>query len=276
MLSVNMEPPIGPEFNLELHLPDATTPLVILLGPRSCGKTMLMVRLAHWLSGNGYTVVPSQFINIVPNERLIQIWNQLIDSINDGYPTQKAHECHFMSIKVINRFGEPICQILDSPGDFFFDPNYPQHLFPRYIIQLIESTNPKTWIYIVEHRWKDAKNKLNYANKIVEMQSLIYPSDKVFFICNKSDLHPALFNTGQPNVSQFFIDVKNEYPGIFSKYENKNPISRLWRKYNCDFVVFSAGTFNTAADGRLHYTPSRDSYSAGLWKIIAKDQKVKI
>ncbi len=266
-----MEPPIGPEFNLELQLPDATTPLVILLGPGDCGRTMLISRLARWLIGKGYMLEPSKFIKSMRSERIEQICNRYMDAINSDYPTQKAYGCNFMSLKVINSSGEPICQILDSPGDLFFDLLWSELPFPYFIIQLIKSTNPKTWMFIVERNWKDEKDRLNYADKIIKMLSLIEPSDRVIFTCSKSDCHPGLFNAGQPNVPQFFKDIKNQYPGIFSKYEVKNPIVRLWRKYNCDFVVFSAGAFYDTADGGLYYSPSKDLYPANLWKSIIKN-----
>jgi hypothetical protein len=101
-------------------------------------------------------------------------------------------------------------------------------------------------------------------------QQNVQSKDRVIFTCHKADLHSALFNNGIPNKTQFFKEIKNQYEGIFSKYMNKNPITKLWRTYNFDFVVFSAGTFNKTADNKETYDAGSDKYPAKLWKSIVK------
>ena len=258
-----------------VHLKDKTTPIVILFGPHSCGKTIMTFRLAHWLMGQGYYVESDRNFRLCNEfyKKACDLFEEVVHGDFDY--VEGAQMIHFMLVRVMNKYGEPICQILEAPGQHYFDYTYPNHEFPMYINELCTADNPKIWMFIVERNWKDAKDRLNYANKIIKMQSLIKPSDRVIFTCHKSDLHPALIYAGKPkpDVPQFFKDIKDQYPGIFSKYENKNPISRLWRKYNFDFVVFSAGTFNPTADGGQRYNPSKERNPASLWKAITKNLK---
>ena len=80
----------------------------------------------------------------------------------------------------------------------------------------------------------------------------------------------AAINNGIPNEKRFFQEIKNQYPGIFSRYKNKNPITSLFNSYNFEFVVFSAGTFNPTTDKRQVYTQGKDFYPERLWKAISK------
>ena len=141
-------------------------------------------------------------------------------------------------------------------------------MFPSYIDVICHSNNPKTWLFIVERNWSEHSNRLNYADKIMKMQAKISPKDRVIFTCHKADLHPALFDATIPNKKQFFKDIKNQYPGIFSKYENKNPLTKFGKPYNFKFVVFSAGTFNELSDDKVRYNESNDKYPAELWSAI--------
>ena len=192
---------------------------------------------------------------------------------------------HIMLITV--RYGNGCICLLELPGHLFFDQcrNLDhkrllelERLFHSYFSTLVNSSNPKIWFFFVESFWphycyKDDYSSMRrlYAERILDMEEIIPSTDKVVFICAKVDLHHGLFKNGQPDVPQFFKDIKNQYPGIFSKYEVKNPIVRLWRKYNCDFVAFSAGSFYMTYEGGLSYSPSKDLYPANLWKSITKN-----
>lgn len=248
-------------------------PIIILFGARSSGKTMTLVRLTRWLKANGYQVEPDRNFRLSNSESYKRMCDTFDENVNSNYAASRTHVLNFMLVRVMNRYGEPICHILEAPGEHYFDDKYPDKEFPRYINEICTINNPKTWMFIVEMNWKDRQDRLNYANKIIRMQSIIEPSDRVIFTCHKADMQRNLYDGGRPNVGQFFKNIANQYPGIFSRYENRNPITRLWRKYNFDFAVFSAGLFNATADGGQSYTPSNDRYPASLWKSIMKTVK---
>ncbi|MDH6303905.1 hypothetical protein M2459_000237 [Parabacteroides sp. PF5-5] len=249
-------------------------PVIILFGAGSSGKTMTLIRLTRWLRKNGYKVEPDRSFRPSNSGHYKEMCDTFDEAVNSDYSAGATSILNFMLIKVMNKYGEPICQILEAPGEHYFSRQFPNEPFPRYINTICTIDNPKTWMFIVESNWEDLQDRLNYANKIIKMQSQIEPKDRVIFTCHKADMHPALFDAGRPNKEQFFKNIKNQYQGIFSKYMNQNPITKLWRKYNFDFVIFSAGLFNDTADGSgQSYTPSNDRYPAELWKAIIKTVK---
>lgn len=272
---------------IKVTITDASAPIIILFGAGASGKTMTLVRLTRWLLANGYQVEPDRNFRASDSAEYEYMCNIFMDTVNSDYAADRTHQCNFMLIKVRNRYGEPICQILEAPGEHYFDYKNPQRPFPPYINTIRNSANPKTWMFIVEKDWipeqekNDASNsemdfakiRRNYAEKVLAMQGQIRPDDRVIFTCHKADKHPGLFYAGRPNTAQFFKEVKEQYPGIFTRYENKNPISRLWRKYNFDFVIFSAGNFNDTYEGGQFYTESPNQYPAALWKSIMKTVK---
>jgi hypothetical protein len=283
--SGNITPPVTPssdsnldrEEDLEPNKIKVTisdpSPVIILFGAGASGKTMTLIRLTRWLKEHGYKVEPDR--NFRPSNSLHykQMCESFNEIVNSDYAVGRNRIMDFMLIKVMNKYGEPICQILEAPGEHYFNDRFPNQQFPRYINDICTINNPKTWMFIVEYEWKDKQDRSNYADKIIEMQGRIEPKDRIIFTCHKADRHRALFSAGQPNREQFFKNIKNQYEGIFSKYMNKNPITKLWRKYNFDFVVFSAGVFNDTNDGGKSYTQSNDRYPAELWKSIVKTVK---
>jgi hypothetical protein len=222
------------------------SPIVILFGAGQSGKTMTLVRLTRYLRKLGYRVEPDRIFRPSNSKRYKLMCDMFDSSVNSDYAAESTSALNFMLLKVWNKTGEPICQILEAPGEHFFDQKAPKRDFPTYINKICELANRKTWVFIVERDWtEDPSIRKNFADKILSMQSRnAVINDKVIFTCHKADLHEPLFDGGIANKSQFFQDIKNQYPNIFLKYINKNPITRLYRKYNFDFVVFSAGRFN--------------------------------
>ena len=250
------------------------SPVIILFGAGQSGKTMTLVRLTRYLKKLGYKVEPDRIFRPSADKHYQIMCNTFDSIVNSEFAASRTKVLSFMLVKVMNKYGEPFCQILEAPGEHYFDEKYPKKGFPSYINKISTIDNQKTWIFIVEKDWKDPSVRKDYSDKIISMQSQdAVVNDKVIFTCHKADLHNALFNGGIPNKTQFFKDIKNQYPNIFSKYLNKNPITSLFRKYNFDFVVFSSGRFNETEDGERVYTQSNDKYAAELWNAIYKTVK---
>ncbi len=250
------------------------SPIVILFGAGNSGKTMTLIRLTRYLKKQGYKVEPDRIFR-PSNSKLYQDMCDTFDNtVNSDYAAASTQTLSFMLVKVMNKYGEPICQILEAPGEHYFSEKDTKKGFPTYINKIGELDNRKTWVFIVEKDWKDSDIRKAYADKIVSMQSQdAVVNDKIIFTCHKADLHKALFDGGVPNRAQFFKDINNQYPNIFSKYLNKNPITSWFRKYNFDFIVFSAGRFNKTEDGGQVYNQSNDRFAADLWKAIHKTIK---
>ena len=252
------------------------SPIIILFGPRSSGKTMTLVRLTRWLVAQGYNVSPDRTFR----PSYDTFYQKLCDSfnvvVNSDFAASSNQVLDFMLVKVTNRYGELVCQILDAPGAHYFDNQNLDKEFPAYINKILSIDNPKIWLFMVENDWMDEEDRIGYAHKINQMQRLMRTSDKVIFICHKADKKRVLFDARHQMSYYFFEEIYYQYPYIFSNYKNKNFITKLWRKYNFDFVVFSAGWFKNIDDGRQLYVQGDDKYPAALWKSIMKTIKGRL
>jgi len=249
-----------------------SSPIIVLFGARTSGKTMTLVRLSRYLKDKGYTVEPIRTFR--PSNS--KIYQEMCDNFNNNIFSNQAAKrtrtLNFMLVKVSNKNGSPICQILEAPGEHYFDTDK-EMTFPPYILNIVESSNPKTWLFIVELDWRDNATRLKYAEKVKEMRNIIKPSDKIILMCHKADRKRSYYHKGNPDKAHFFHDVKEQYPAIFKGHENTNPVTRFFSSYDFDFVVFSAGQFSKVSDTEQTYTPSNDKYPEELWRVIYKTVK---
>lgn len=101
------------------------------------------------------------------------------------------------------------------------------------------------------------------------MQGLISPNDRVVFLFNKADMHRHQYKAnGEPNKQVFFNTIKQQYPGIFTRYQNTGIAKYMYGPYNFKVVCFSSGVFNKTNDGREVWTPEKDWYCQELWNAI--------
>ena len=130
--------------------------------------------------------------------------------------------------------------------------------------------NKKVWVFFVEQDWGSNQGERNlYAQKICSMQGLISPNDRVVFLFNKSDKHRHQYKpNGEPNKQVFFTNIQQQYPGIFTRYQNTGFAKLIYGAYNFKAVCFSSGVFNRTNDGREVWTPEKDWYCQELWNAI--------
>jgi len=250
------------------------SPVIILFGAGASGKTMTLIRLTRYLIQEGYKVSPERTFRDARDTHYQEMCDNFIGIVNNNKAPGRNQIIDFMLVKVMDKWGRPICQLLEAPGEHYFDPNAPRTPFPAYINTISQSTNRRTWVFIVEKDWMNQSDRNNFAQKITDLQQqYVLTQDQVIFTCHKADLHSNYMSGGQYNIPLFFNDIANQYPNIFSKYINANPISKFWQKYNFDFVVFSAGSFNEDGEGGQNYIPSTTSNPALLWKSILKTVK---
>ncbi len=256
--------------SIVVTISDTQTPIVVLFGARTSGKTMALIRLTRFLKANGFSVIPDRVFRPGYDTRYAAVCENFERVVYSDTTEGGTGVVNFMLVKVLDKIGRPICQILEAPGEHYFDTKDPKRPFPPYIRAIATAPNRKTWAFIVEQDWgRDAAMRQLYADKICAMQSQVRPRDKVVFIVNKVDKIPQQFlRDNRPNTNQFFRNVFGQYPGIFSRYMNDNPISKLWRPYNFDFIPFSAGTFSPTQFGKEIFTPGEDAYPDMLWKAI--------
>ena len=219
---------------------DPKTPVIVLFGARTSGKTMTLIRLTKYLEGMGYNVVPDPIFRPDRDTHYQRMCNEFGTLAHSDYAAVGNDVMSFMLVKVISPSGRTLCQILEAPGEHYFDADIPDRTFPAYIEKICRS---------IPNR----------------------PKDKIIFTCHKVDRSAHFRPDGRPDVPQIFQNIKNQYPHIFDRYANRNPITRWFWPYNFDFVTFSAGTFNPTGDGRQVYTPGEDFYPEQLWNVIKKN-----
>lgn len=261
--------------DIDVTIADPKTPLVILFGPYACGKTMTLIRLTRFLYEGNYEVkaVPS-FRDSKYYEKLCDNFSRMID--NEKKADSTGH-INFMLVKVLKRDGtikKPICQLLEAPGEHYFDPKHPDDDFRTYFQKIISSKNRRIWLIMLEPqstmddkmRMQDVRKK--YVDKIKKlMQKPETKKDKVIFIFNKADKADGTIDVN--DIEQLRNYVKGLYPGIFDYFEYKAPLSSK-TKYKCDLIAFKTGTFTTSSSGLDNFVESSADYPEALWNKIIK------
>lgn len=255
--------------NITVTIPDTTTPIVVFFGSQASGKTLALLRMIRFLEQNQYHVVPEAIFRPQTDKHYAKMCAGLKDMAYSAYAPGGTDIISFMLVKILDKQGNPICQVLEAPGEHYFDGRADLQ-FPTYINAIRTAPNRKVWVFFVEQDWgKDQGIRNLYAQKICAMQGLISPSDRVVFLFNKVDKHRHQYKpNGTPNKSVFFTNIKQQYPGIFSKYQNTGFTRFMFGEYNFKTVCFTSGVFNPTADGREVWTPEKDFYCAELWDAI--------
>jgi DNA polymerase III delta prime subunit len=254
---------------IKVTIADQDTPIVILYGPPSCGKTMTLVRMTRYLVNQGYTVVPDKTFRPTYDENYKKLCETFDQMINSDSAASSTSNISFMLVKVLWD-GNPVCQILEAPGEYYFYPDDPKRDYPTYVHTIINGPNRKVWAIMVEPDWSDAEPRANYVRRIHNLKSSMSPRDKVLFIYNKIDLTPYVISAGRVNTKEAEKNVQNLYQGIFTPFMNQNPITKWFRKFNCRFVPFQTGSYSKTMIGGLTYIEGPDAYARQLWNSMLK------
>ena len=248
--------------DITVTIADHETPIVVLYGPQSCGKTMTLVRLTRYLKDSGYQVVPDNSFRDSQDEGYKSLCDNFDNVISSNNAAQSTSNINFMLVKILTSYGHPLCQILEAPGEHYYMPGVSS--YPPYVRSIMNSRNRKIWAVMIEPKWENSAIRRDYVNNIRNLSKIIRHKGKVLFIYNKVDKSNA--ETSEDTIKE----VKDLYPGIFEPFKNQNPISRFWKTYNCDLVRFETGSYNELIGGGMHYTQSDDEYPKALWMKIMK------
>lgn len=257
--------------NITVTIPDPNTPIVVFFGSPASGKTLALLRMIRFLEQHDHQVVPEEVFRPQTDRHYAKMCAGLKDMAYSTYAPGGTDVISFMLVKILDRVGNPVCQILEAPGEHYFDGSAAL-TFPTYINAIRTAPNRKIWVFFVEQGWgRDANERNLYAQKICSMQGLVSPHDKVVFLFNKVDLkrNSQYKPNGLPHKEVFFRNIQQQYPGIFTRYQNTGLAKVLYGAYNFKAVCFSSGVFNMTNDGREVWTPESDWYCQELWNAIA-------
>lgn len=251
---------------------DNKTPIVVLFGPPACGKTMTLVRLTRYLKSQGYTVEPIPSFRPSYDRNYQEMCKNFDYMISQDDAAGRNERINFMLVRVLKN-GKPLCQILEGPGEYYFNPKAPKAQFPAYVSNIISSPNRKIWTIMLEPdntNGMDNQTRKLYANKLERLKTKIDYRSKIVFLFNKIDETHCVISPGNIRYGQLLQQTEQLYQNIFVPFMNVNPISKLWRKYNFDFLAFQTGDYVEASDGTQRFEEGADIYPKKLWKLLQK------
>lgn len=248
---------------------DKKAPVIMLFGPASCGKTMTLVRLARYLKGHGYTLEPVRTFRPAHDTNYKTLCDNFATIVNSDDAANRTDHISFMLVKVI-KDGRTLCQILEGPGELYFDPTKATQEWPSYVHTIFNDEKlRKIMVFFVEPNYLDEENRRNYVTTINQVKQST-TKQKHIFLYNKIDLTNFVIEPGQVHMSHALNQVKADYPDILDKFKNHNFFTSLWRPYNIEFVPFQTGTYTKPATGDLVYIQGSDRYPQMLWKKMLK------
>ncbi len=253
----------------DIKIGDKRAPIIMLFGPPTSGKSMTLVRLARYLRKQGYTVKAD------PAFKSDNAYKARCDQFHKNLNTTEALQGNalneFLMVKVINH-GTTVCQILEAPGEHYFNPKKPDEVSARnfrpYLTEIIRNLpNRKIWVFITEAEWNvHASVKDSYVARIRGCKhQLLKPTDRVVMLYNKVDQKEELFEDGHLHVSSAENAMKDEYEGLAAVFKNTNPVTSLWRRFNYRFVPFCTGYYTKQVGGKYKYNESEEHYPRLLW-----------
>ncbi len=258
----------------DIKIGDKKAPIVMLFGPPTSGKSMTLVRLARYLRKLGYTVKADTTF------KSDDTYKERCDKFHKNLNSKEALDGNalneFLMVKIINH-GTTVCQILEAPGEHYFNPKKPDEISARnfrpYLTQIIRNLpNRKIWVFITEAEWNvHASVKDSYVGRIRNCKhQLLRNSDRVVILYNKVDQKEELFENGHLHISSAEKAMKDEYEGLSIVFKNPNPIASLWRPNNYRFVPFCTGYYTKQVGGKPKYNESEEMYPKLLWDQLMK------
>ena len=253
---------------ITVTISDTESPIVILFGPPGCGKTMTLVRLARYLRTIKFKLDPVSSFRPASDThyaRMCQTFPSMIGSNDAANSTQGIS---FMLVRVLDNEGRVKCQILEAPGEYYYDPNNslePNVSFPAYLNTIKNSKSRKIWCFMVEPKWRFLSQASNYVAKIEKCKKYMRSTDKVIFVLNKIDQTPFLMSPGEVNMKSARKEVTDLFPGIFTLFQKRGVFGM---SDNFSLVPFQTGDYTSKLDGGYSYQEGPDEYPKAFWNTI--------
>lgn len=264
--------------DVQVTVSDKSTPIVVLFGPPACGKTMTLIRLSRYLKTiqGGYKVEPVRSFRPSDDADYLQMCEDFPRMLNSTDAADSTSRMSFMLVGVSRNVGQPICQILEAPGELYFDPDKPSEQDPLYLTKIHTMPNKKVWVIFLEPEWSDEEKRREYVDRIKDLKQKMSPRDRVIFLGNKVDVVSTFIKSPGEVNEQAYRDYFSShrggglYPGLFDLFKDNRPIISFFKPYSCDFVPFMTGRYVKGSGSKLKFIEENDKYPQKLWTKILK------
>lgn len=268
--------------NVQPQIPSDEAPFIVLCGPPSSGKSMVLKSLASFLynSSLGYTITANTtLLNTHKYQEDCQYFNRII-----GDPDiAMQNTVDYLMADIVDSRGNVVAHFLEAPGEDFFSINNvdqePNLDFKSYLARVAQISPEKARkvIYIIlldldseTSLRNNAALRDKYERKMMKLYSkyVLHHPSRVILLYNKVDIpHNGMWaNTnGITNPTAILKDARQNYPRLF--FTKK---FLFWDVENYSFLPYCTGTYPRAYPGDLSYTSSGPAYPAALWKEITK------
>lgn len=261
------------------QIPSDSAPFIILCGPPSSGKSMVLKSLASYLyhSNLGYTIsANTALLNTAKYQADCKYFNSIISDSN----TRMPNTVDYLMADIEDKNGNVVAHFLEAPGEDFFSlrdtNNEPNIQFKSYLDKVAQITPGKQRkvIYIILLDLDSSTSFRNspslrskYEQKMVKLYNryVLHHPSRIVLLYNKVDLPQNgrwANSNGCSNPSAVFADAKRNYPHLFFKKK-----FLFWDIENYSFLPFCTGSYPN--DG-TSYTASGPAYPSNLWKEIIK------
>lgn len=235
---------------------DKQAPIIIPFAPVYFGKTCLLQRLICYLQNKGYSVNfdACSMTQHICDEYMRSIYSRC-SPCSTAIPIQG---------KILWQ-GHIMAQFIDFPGAFLYDSHNPRK--PSALKEVLASSNKKIWLFLLDLDVLNGEfERVSYSERISEVAGYISSNDKIIIVVNKTDI----YSTSLKSKEDLIQAIYRQYPTVLNCFKNQNPVTNLWRPFNCDIIPFTAGLFCRTYDNKEVFQPGLDTYPKQLWKAISK------
>lgn len=260
------------------QIPVDNAPFIVLCGPPSSGKSMVLKSLATYLchSGLGYTIAAN---TTLLNTAKYQEDCAYFDSIIGERNTRMPNTVDYLMADIIDNGGNVVAHFLEAPGEDFFSLNNPSQEpnmeFKGYLENVAQTSfdKPRKVIYIILLDLDSATSFRNnpslrekYEKKMTKLYNrfVLHHPSRVILLYNKVDIprDGLLANSnGCSNPKALIEDAKHNYPNLFFKKK-----FLFWDVENYSFLPYCTGSY---PEDKGYIAPG-PAYPAALWKEITK------
>jgi len=244
-------------------------PVVIFYGPRQVGKTVTLIRISKFVKKNaGINIrVNPGFRTDNAYPTTINTFNELLDKENK-YSPQRTGNIDFLLLDYYEN-GKLYCQLLEAPGEHFFDENdqrEPNKPYVAYFENIRLRDYKKVYVLFFEdNMFGNPDLRERYASKAATLINSLNPKrDRVLVLYNKVDEIPAITVRGKANVETLKNHIfSNPEYNEFKVAIKKSSLKHIY------FVPFSSGSFpEIQGSDKVRWVLGLDDYPKIFWSSI--------